>query len=425
LHLQLESARSIKFIYVLSKLSNERDGPLRELATARSAQSVNGLKDFVIPVSIDDLGPAEYSIELHRLNSINFTDGWAKGLNTLLGKLDKDEVQKSPVLGAGTVASWWRDQFSAERGVKQRAEELLSSWFSYDRRPQEIYYHITLEPPKPLENAPKEAAYPTYAYKSGFVSFAPREDFENGMPDGTIVGDSHRFQINDLFDGKHEEMFMVASEARRVVVNLLDQSWRQALKDRGLRSHELANKNWCHYFIKGQLENDKIYFTGVEGKRTWRSMVGYRKFKRPDGTERLRYWHFAISAGAQLFPSLTFNIRSHVIFSDDGEQIWTSDSRLLKARASQCKSWWNAHWRDRMLAAMAWLPEGNENIQIPLSSSESLEVSSWPNTIESPISYDPPVSGAGHEQELEDDLDDLEIEAADDDVYGDEEDEDI
>jgi hypothetical protein len=283
--------RTIKFLYVLSKTSNEKDGPLLELATARSVRQIGGLNDFVIPLSIDDLSPADYNIELQRLNSIVFTENWAKGLNTLMEKLEKDGVDKSSSLGAGVVASWWREQYSAERGLVQRNEDLLSSWFPLVVRPQEIYYHQLWETSEPNEEADVEPPHPIYLHKSGFMSFAPREDFQDFQYKGASIVSTLGLRVKDLLDGKHESEFMDTRTASNIITYLLEQSWRKELGRRGLGAYELANKAWCHYFTKGQLDNDQIKFTGVNGEKARRSMIGYRRFNKPDGSFRIRHWH--------------------------------------------------------------------------------------------------------------------------------------
>lgn len=62
---------------------------------------IYGREDFVIPLKIDDLASDETTIELTRLNSIDFRGGWVGGLAKLLEKLEKDGVpfHSPPYLG--------------------------------------------------------------------------------------------------------------------------------------------------------------------------------------------------------------------------------------------------------------------------------------------------------------------------------------
>jgi hypothetical protein len=108
------------------------------------------------------------------------------------------------------------------------------------------------------------------------------------------------------------------------------------------------------------------------------------------GQIRGRHWHFGFSADVQLGPVLAYIIRPHVLFSDDGKNIWSSTDRLHRARRSVCRNWWNDRWRDLILASMYWLAQkqDEDELVITLSPDVNLRVLIKPITFESPISYD-------------------------------------
>jgi len=133
------------------------------------------------------------------------------------------------------------------------------------------------------------------------------------------------------------------------------------LVERKLPVHELANKAKCFYFPKDRVPNDKVFFTGVDGERTYRAMVGYSTRTNPTtGVSVKRLWHYAVQARPLVHPMLAYIFKSHVLFTNDGTTIWESKKRLAAARRSQCKSWWNDEWRDRTLAAATYLCDGAE-----------------------------------------------------------------
>src|SRR5207249_4576780 len=84
--------RTAKFLYVLSRTSNIKPGPRRELQLAQGIGQRENLHDFIIPLHIDDLPHSEINILLHPINAIPFERGWAKGLNMLLEKLEQESV---------------------------------------------------------------------------------------------------------------------------------------------------------------------------------------------------------------------------------------------------------------------------------------------------------------------------------------------
>jgi hypothetical protein len=143
-------------------------------------------------------------------------------------------------------------------------------------------------------------------------------------------------------------------------------------KERRLPIYDLSNAQ-CAYVKKGFAKDDKAFFKGVDGRRTFRQLVGYETMTRGK-----RFWHFGIQAKPFRYPYVAFVIKPHVIFSDDGQNIWDSRERMHTARWSQCKDWYNSEWRDRMLAAMNWLAGDQGSIKLPLGKDATIEVPNYP-----------------------------------------------
>ena len=163
------------------------------------------------------------------------------------------------------------------------------------------------------------------------------------------------------------------------------------LVERKLPVYELANKTKCFYFPKDRVPNDKVFFTGVDGEKTYRAMVGYSTRTNPTtGVSVKRLWHYAVQARPLVHPMLAYIFKSHVLFTNDGTTIWESKKRLAAARRSQCKSWWNDEWRDRTLAAATYLCDGADKITVRLGSTATLSIPSTPLPFLSPVSYTDP-----------------------------------
>jgi hypothetical protein len=135
-----------KVLFVLSRTSNARDGALRELHLAQGLAKREKLKDFVIPLHIDDLPHNEVTIELTRINTIPFEKSWAAGFATLLKKLEEDGIPKNGHFNPTAVNQWWRTKFSAEVGVRRETEEYLSNWFHVSL-PESVYFTRSLVGP--------------------------------------------------------------------------------------------------------------------------------------------------------------------------------------------------------------------------------------------------------------------------------------
>lgn len=72
--------RAVKVLYVLSRTSNAKDGPLKELHFAQGVAKNENLKDFVIPLHIDDLPHGDTTIEITRINTVRARHPGAQGL---------------------------------------------------------------------------------------------------------------------------------------------------------------------------------------------------------------------------------------------------------------------------------------------------------------------------------------------------------
>ena len=395
--------RTVKFVYVLSEASNEKDGPLRELQVAQGlARSLN-LRDFVIPLRIDNLRSGDVTIELARTNFIPFEHAWAPGLAQLLEKLEQDNVPKNPSFSPDAVSSWWRSAFSADFRVVEEPDEYFSNWFPIRGLPDTIYYHTLTRSNIGKVEARSDLPFP--AVQDDFISllsFAKATDLEAHLGDNMSIAESDPRKLQDLLADNGPREFP------KHLTEILRLAWENQLAARGLPSYELANKLKCFYFTQGPAaHDDKIHFAGVDGSSTWRNVVGYSTVGPTDNRHR-RLWHFALSARPLRYPEPVFMLKPHVVFSDDGINLWDDKMRTAKARRSQCAQWWNDEWRDRTLAFVSWLTQGEQTFTVTLGSDVSCEVPVRPLTFTAAVSYLEPGPG-----ELEQDLRDYAFEEDD------------
>jgi len=410
--------RAVKVLYILSRTSNVKDGPLKELHFAQGVAKREKLKDFVIPLHIDDLPHGDITIEITRVNTVPFATSWGAGLAKLLEKLEEDKVPKDPKFNRTAVNDYWRTQFSAEQGLRKEPEEYLSNWFPVTL-PTHIYFHsLTRRTIGKLE-VPDKLPYPAVHDGMFLITFAEAADFE-----GKLGLDMYIAKAGDLL----EVTTLLAeptSTFGKHLFQLLRIAWEQMLEERKLPVYELANKAKCFYFPKNRVLNDKVFFTGVDGERTFRAMVGYAtRTNRTTGVSVKRFWHYAVQARPLVHPTLAYIFKSHVLFTNDGTTVWESKRRLASARRNQCKSWWNDEWRDRTLAAATYLCDGADKITVRLGSKTSLTIPPTPLPFCSPVSYtDPQLQRYSEDDETADDYgrDSGDDDAFEDDTTGSEE----
>ena len=400
--------RTCKFLYVLSMSSNKKPGPLQELQVAQNVARDLELKDFVIPLLIDDLPPREINIQLSRIIAIPYNMGWAKGLELLLDKLEKEKIQKSPRFNPEAVTSWWRNQFSAEQGIIDEPDEYLSNWFPIQQLPVDIFFHELKRSRIGKIEVSDDLPFAAIQHGLNLVSFGNAGSFEGRLGQYMSIGDSTSVST-DTFLGEGSAPYRIdKKQARDFISYLLKVSWDRFIQQRALSMYEMANGATCYFSKKDMVHNDNLFFAGVDDNKTHRAIVGYKTIR-----ESKRYWHFAIQSKSLVYPAIAYIIKPHVLFSDDGKKIWESKERLHKARRSQCKHWWNPDWRDRILAVMKYLAGEESTISIPVGSELTISIPTHPIVFKIPVSYKEP-----EEESIIEDEEDYEEY---DDVFDDEE----
>ena len=131
--------RTARFLFVLSKTSNQKQGTLDELALARKVRKQ--IHDFIIPLRIDDLRPDDITIELQRLAFIDISKSWVAGYKQLLEALEKAGVARDPRFTPDAVTKWWMDNYPAAEGVSATPERYLSNWFEFSSIPSSLRLH--------------------------------------------------------------------------------------------------------------------------------------------------------------------------------------------------------------------------------------------------------------------------------------------
>ncbi len=403
--------RTAKFLFVLTRTSNTKPGTLDELQTAKNVARDANLHDFIIPLRFDGLPPRDANIRLARLNSIGFQPSWATGLASLLKKLHEDGVVKDARFTPAAVAQWWRRTYRKEQLLHRRPERLIANWFPI-RQPPPLKFHelnasddgeVALRGPFP---------FPALQHGQHLVSFADATDFARELPLGVTISKSDELSLAPDNEPKRRQWWSFAQE-HNALLDLLDQAWQKHLQDRGLPRYFFASGGASMYFNSGLAKDDRVLPPRQHGRQTYRQVVGFSTVRKAtaETVAKLRYWHFGIEARPMLHPELGYAIRTHVLFSDDGQAIWPNKNLLHRARRSQCKQWWNDEWRDRLLGSILWLADGQEHLSLVVGSGETLDLRTRPLEYTSDVSYDdtefegPPLD--------EDDEEDVEQEAED------------
>jgi hypothetical protein len=232
--------------------------------------------------------------------------------------------------------------------------------------------------------------YPAFMDGIDLVTFAPGADFAGQLGEFSVAG-TRSFELADILGDSEALDHDTRDVAKRWIVRLLGDSWSRWVASRGLGRYEMSHGE-C-YFFKKPAESDSLLlgFIGLDGRHSKpRGVVGYKS--RADRSTR--YWHFGIQGKPMFHPQLLFSISSHVIFSDDGKTPWDSADRMHRSRRRQCKNWQNDEWRDKLLATLTWLSDGQAVLQIPVGRDLCIQVCSRPLEFQSPLAYSDPAKKA-------------------------------
>ena len=368
--------RSIKFLYVLSRASNDinRTGLMKEIAVAQVV--AKHVQNFIIPLRIDDLPYDDVNIELKRFNVVDFTRGWAEGFEQLRKLLAENGVPKRSNFSPDAVTAWWQTHFSADAGVVAEPEFCASNWFPITDPPAVWVHRFDGD----WAQAKRVIAgpYPFYPLGQLAISFADSsnlvEEFAKG---GLEIVDSQRWKVADF--GRSQNGLTQRSDAWNALQYLLRNVWEDELSRRGLSRYTLANAKQCFFYKKGQLPKDKVDFAGLDGRSADRQLVGKSKDLS---------WHYGVEARAMVYPILGYALRPHVVFSADGITPLDSKPQQHRLRRSRCKQWWNDRWRDLLLAFVASLKESEfQTIKIRTGANSCFRVTIQPDVFRSAVRY--------------------------------------
>jgi hypothetical protein len=382
--------RTVKFLYVLSKTSNEKAGTLMELAVAPRVGTA--FNDFIIPLRIDDLPLDTINIELQRLISINFSSGWADGHRKLLKKFEDEKVERDARFTPDAVTQWWHKHYPAEEGVSSTPERCLSNWFEFTAFPKTLWLHSIQQHrafEKLVEEGGIEFVLPARTHGRCVITFAGAEEIaEDLVKHGLEVDNSVRLKTDKFREHGLQRPTIEARTARNILSALFRDAFERFASSKGLLPYGLTGGSKYHWFKQDLIKDDKVFFKNASGEKTWRQMVGFKSLMAKEGECRLRNWHFGIQAKPRFWPIAGLAIRLHVAFTENGV-LYDSKARQHSARRNQCRSWYNDDWVDRLLGAMSYLAgEGNNNLVIPLSADENVTVNRFPMIFESPVSFE-------------------------------------
>ena len=341
----------------LSRASHRKEGVLNEITLASTVGRRLGNPGFILPVVLDDLPHVEFPDDLVRRLSIDFSRDWADGLSDVLAALREAGTPRAEERADLAMAAWLAFKARGSAMRKDKPDLLYSNWFRLGALPPLIRFSRFLHGSN-IEGAFKQFQSPAQRFNRLAISFADAPTLTAEAP-GVRLESAYEVGLDDFLAGRREEGVpqVFRRDARNIVTALLNGAWNRLAESRGLLRREfVAGEAW--FVPLGLFDKDRGVFRD-DGGTHWRQLAGHSEARRV-------YWHFGVSARAAIAEPCYVALRSHVVFSEDG-QTPIEGPRAVRLRRSFCKSWWNPRWRDMIRAFVASLAGDADQVELPLS----------------------------------------------------------
>jgi hypothetical protein len=319
--------------------------------------------------------------------------------------LERDGIKPKNSDGAAVVRQTWNEWFPVTEGLRPGEDVCVSNLLPTIQSPEHIWYHPAT---RHIRRGFKADQLPVLAepYGNGFITFCGPLEMKAGARRFAIdTRNSHRIVWASFIAKGVPAIGLSNSTARRISAALLRRAFHRTAEERGCSRYDLANDRRCYWIRTGILPNDEASFKAPDGKRHNRALVGYKTLAaNKEGIRAKRLWHFAVQGVPTFDPQEGMILKTHVVFTSDGTQLYGSDSSQHRARRSQAKNWWNDVWRDRMLTMANFLANDDEVLRVAVADAKNFEFLVSPITFRSTTTY-----GVVDEQPPEDlpDEDDL------------------
>lgn len=384
---------AIKFLLVVSKdICSEpgklKDGISKEFSLGESVAKKASDDNFIIPLKIDEDAPYDYFIGLNRYSHIKFNENWAVGLKSLIKKLEKDGVKTIDSKDNKLLNSWYKNRFTTKYGLYKKIEKYFTNFwlideiwdvieiyqYDNDRLAEEVYFQNRI--------------YPVVRHGNYVVTFGEATtEIEQKTTFGNYrIKPNNKFIIatSDILTKKYQsDTFPTLTDCQNLLKRLLNRSFHLLMKSKRASWYELSAKRSCYYYSVGV--KDKVSFVINDNKKT-KNLIGHYKISPLESG----YWHFGITAKALIDPILCFSLKSHILFSNDGEHIWQEKDKLHRARRKKGRRWFNEEWKDQLLAFINSLKDESGKITLLLNKDCPIDMAITPMEITSDFGYSEP-----------------------------------
>lgn len=347
--------RAVKVVVLLSRKGHQKPGLLDEVNVAIATERAESIERFVIPIRIDDLPFTSVRANLARKNIIDGSTNLADALVKLLKILKQDGAPRLE----GVLDLVGPNDHLSSSSADPQWDWLFENKVSITRWPSTI---------RKFKNNVSSQSLPfiNHSVQGGSVTF---ETFASAAKSfgGQIQKSGEAVLSPGEWPASNELVFSDRAEMVRSLASLMRQSWDSYCLSIGMSSYQLANRSLCWFIKNSDRIGNRVRYKDHQGADRMKAIVG-------QSPRRGVYWHFAVEARPNIADG-SVRLVPHVLFSEDGINPISDADKQHSLRRGFCRSWWNARWRDLLIAMLTYIAKGQDSIRLPVSRDEYIGIS--------------------------------------------------
>lgn len=349
---------TFRFLALMSKSSVKKDTPRKERTLANKARKQSGIRDFIIPLLIDDLSIDDLDLLTTDLTTIHFNHNWYSGLKQLVKKLDLINAPKDQSSGLIRL----RNLFPKKSDIVGDKENLISNMLFIEDVPKNLV--IYKETNRELESSDSD----WISYKNGdnYWSFtAPPEKLTASL------------KLCGKVDWQKNETYL-GIITKNIARSLIRKHLIFYCISRGLRKDKESKRI---YFPNNYFNKNHLQYNNIEGEKTYiavhgRCVGGYRKNR-----DRIYYkYHLA----PQFYVDFNRDDKYPIVFIkaefyftyENGSKV--DNKRAFRFRKKFTRNKFNNFWLSRILAIASWFSNGMDRVRLVETEAGALVINCQP-----------------------------------------------
>jgi TIR domain len=236
-----------KYLLVFSKHAFQKDGVIDEFEFSRSIAKKNILKDFVVPLKIDNVAYID-RIGINRYNVIDFSHSWIPGLRKLFKKLKIDATPKEREQECRISEKILDLYHNDSKFLIQHQERYYSNWWRIPQLPEKIFIFKYRDERSARLIIEEDAEYPVILHGNCLVAF--EQNIKSICEKHGFIKirfeDIHVIKIEDILKGYESDRFPTVADSRNFLKRLLKKAFKNLMYENGLLKFYLSNSQ-CFY----------------------------------------------------------------------------------------------------------------------------------------------------------------------------------